>query len=192
MRSTVRLLTITFSVPAAVAWVSCSSGAGVAPEHPDLTGTWVIDLEQSDDLSDTMERRPPPGGPGDRRPAGGGDRRGGLQMGTASLLQSSVAFKIEEGDSTLTLKGAEGVTRVFHPDGQERQERIEGLGTVMVKSRWKGSKLVVERTLEVGVKITEEVELANDGQQLLVKMKISGGPRSLEFRRVYDRGQEGL
>jgi hypothetical protein len=172
---------------------ACSSGApGVAPEHPDLTGTWVINLEQSDEPGDRIEREPPPGAPGARRPDAGGERREGWQMGTALLLQNSVAFRLEEGDTTLKLTGAEGLTRVFYPDGRERDQRLEGLGMVSVKSRWRGDKLVVERTLQVGVKITEEFELSEEGRQLYVKMKISGGREALEFRRVYDPGEEGL
>jgi hypothetical protein len=172
--------------------VACSGGSGIAPSHPDMTGTWVINLEQSDRPGDQMERRRPPGAPGQRPPGEpGGERRERFQQGFALLLQNSVAFKISETDSTLTLAGAEGIERVLNPDGQERVRRIEGLGNVTVKTRWKGDKLVVERTLETGVKITETFELASEGRQLFLELKISGGPRTIDFRRVYDASAEG-
>lgn len=171
---------------------ACSGGSGIAPDHPDITGTWVINLEQSDRPGDQMERRRPPGAPGQRPPGEpGGERRERFQQGFALLLQNSVAFKISETDSTLTLVGAEGIERVLSPDGQERVRRIEGLGNVTVKTRWKGDKLVIERTLETGVKITETFELASEGRQLFLELKISGGPRTIDFRRVYDASDEG-
>lgn len=181
--------------PAAAATVllsACLGGSGIAPEHPDITGTWVINLEQSDRPGDQRERRPPPGAPGQRPPGEpGGERRERFQRGFALMLQNSVAFKISESDSTLTLVGAEGIERVLIPDGKERVRRIEGLGNVTVKTRWKGDRLVVERSLETGVKITETIELAAEGRQLHLELKISGGPRTIEFRRVYDASVEG-
>ena len=193
MRSIIKAYLLVALLVASTSLVSSCSGGGSAatPEHPDITGTWVVNLEQSDKPGDLVERERPQGAPGGREQGGGGDRRERMQIGVAILLQNSVAFKVEETDSTLTLTGAEGITRTFHVDGQERERRIEGLGNVRVKARWKGEKLVIERNLEGGAKITEEFELAPDGRQLFVKMKISGGRRSLEFRRVYDAAGEG-
>ncbi len=171
---------------------SCASGGPDAtPEHPDITGTWVVNLELSDKPGDVVERERPPGAPGGREQPSDDERRSRLQIGVALLLQNSVAFRVEETDSTLTLTGAEGITRTFYVDGKERERRIEGLGNVRVKARWRGDKLVIERNLEAGAKITEEFELSPDGHQLFVKMRISGGPQGLEFRRVYDAGDPG-
>jgi hypothetical protein len=181
------------TVAAAGLLSACSGGSGIAPDHPDITGTWVINLEQSDRPGDQMERERPRGAPGQRPPGEpGGERRERFQQGFALILQNSVAFKISESDSTLTLVGAEGIERELIPDGVERVRRIEGLGNVTVKTRWKGEKLVIERTLETGVKITETLELAAEGRQLHLELKISGGPRAIEFRRVYDARTEGV
>ena len=197
MRRFIELVKASAGVGMSVALLTaCSSGgSGVAPEHPDITGPWVVNLELSDKPGDQMPRQPPQGAPSGRpggRPGGGGDRQARMQTGLAILLQNSVAFRIEEADSIIILTGAEGLVRKFLPDGQEREQRFEGLGNVVMKSRWKGDKLVVERTLEGGAKITEEFELSEDGRQLIVDMKISGVPRGIEFRRVYDAGIEGL
>ena len=178
---------------AAALLAACSGASGIAPDHPDITGTWVINLEQSDRPGDQMERERPRGAPSQRPPGEpGGEQRERFQQGFALMLQNSVAFKITESDTTLTLLGAEGIERVLRPDGQKRVQRIEGLGNVTVKTRWKGDRLVIERTLENGVKITETLELASEGRQLFLELKISGGPRTIEFRRVYDARTAGV
>ncbi len=170
---------------------ACSGGStgGPIPEHPDLAGTWVINLELSDRPDDQLRRRdddPPPGDrPAGRRPE---PRRAGPGIG--ALLQSFVAFRIVDQDSTIVLAGAGGDRRVVHPDGVERQSRLEGLGNVRVKTQWKGERLVVERRLDSGATITETFELATEGRRLHVTTRISGIPRKIEFRRVYDPGQE--
>lgn len=192
MSSTITGLTRHATLAATVLVSACAGGSGIQPDHPNITGTWVINLEQSDRPGDQMERRRPPGAPGQHPPGEpGGERRERFQQGFALMLQNSVAFKISEGDSTLTLVGAEGIERVLIPDGKERVQRIEGLGNVTVKTRWKGEKLVVERTLETGAKISETFELASEGRQLHIELKIIGGPRTIEFRRVYDASTEG-
>lgn len=186
-----RLLHAVTAAATAGLLAACSAGSGIVPEHPDMTGTWVVNLEESDRPGDQVERERPPGAPTRRPGTPPGERREGFQMGFAQLLQNSVAFKIAEDDSTLTLTGAEGIRRVLHPDGQERERRIEGLGNVRVKTRWKGEKLIVERTLETGVRITEIFQLASAGRQLHIELRISGGRSNIEFRRVYDAGDEG-
>lgn len=194
MRSPFKDLLLCLLLTASIgALPACSgSGSGAAPEHPDITGTWIVNLEESDKPGDQMQRQRPAGAPPGRAGGGGGERRERMQIGLAVLLQNSVAFKIEEGDSTLTLTGAEGLTRTFYPDGQERERRIEGLGIVQIKARWKGDKFVVERSLEGGAKITETFELAEGGRQLYIKLKVSGGRRTINFRRVYDAADDKL
>lgn len=173
--------------------VACSGGStgGPIPEHPDFSGTWVINLELSDRPDDQLRRRDDDRPPRDR-PAGGRPEPRRAGPGLGALLQSFVAFRIVDQDSTLVLAGAGGERRVVHPDGVERQSRLEGLGNVRVKTRWKGERLVVERQLDSGAKITETFELATEGRRLLVTTRISGIPRKIEFRRVYDPGQEGV
>ncbi len=172
---------------------ACSGGSsgGPIPEHPNFSGTWVINLELSDRPDDQLRPRegdrPAPDRPPASRPE---PRRAGPGLG--ALLQSFVAFRIVDEDSTLILAGAGGEQRVFRPDGLERQSRLEGLGNVTVKTRWKGKRLVVERRLDSGAKITETYELATEGRRLYVTTSVSGIPRKIEFRRVYDPGQEGI
>lgn len=181
------------AVLAAAAGLACAGGSpgDPIPEHPDFSGTWVINLELSDRPDDQLRPRD-----GDRRD---GDRPVGARPeprrsgpGLGALVQSFVAFRIVDEDSTVTLIGAGGDRRVVRPDGAERQSRLEGLGNITIKTRWRGDRLVVERRLDSGAKITESYALAEEGRRLYVTTKISGIPRTIEFRRVYDPGQEGI
>ncbi len=180
-------------VAALAVTLACSGGSpgGPIPAHPDFSGTWVINLELSDRPDDQLRPRDDDRPPGDR-PAGGRPEPRRAGPGLGALLQSFVAFRIIDEDSTLILAGAGGERRVFRPDGLERQSRLEGLGNVTVKTRWRGERLVVERRLDSGAKITETYELATEGRRLAVTTRISGIPRAIEFRRVYDPGQEGI
>ncbi len=188
-----RVTTLATAATLAVATASltsCSGGGsqgGPIPEHPDLNGAWVINLEQSDRPDDQLRRRDRDRPDATRRPP---PQRAGPGLG--ELLQSFVAFRIVDQDSTFTLVSAGGARRTLYPDGAERESRLEGLGNVTVKTRWKGEKLVVERRLDSGVRISESFELTADGRQLHVLTKVSGIPQPIEFRRVYDAGQDRL
>ncbi len=168
--------------------LACGGGSASEPipEHPDFSGTWVINLELSDRPDDQLRPRE-----GDR-PAGARPEPRRAGPGLGALLQSFVAFRIVDEDSTVTLISAGGDRRVVRPDGAERQSRLEGLGNITVKTRWRGDRLVVERRLDSGARITETYALAAEGRRLYVTTKISGIPRTIEFRRVYDPGQEGI
>jgi hypothetical protein len=56
-----------------------------------------------------------------------------------------------------------------------------------MKTKWKGTKLVVELTTELGRKITEVYDLAQDEPRLYVTVKMKGNAGKIVYRRVYDR-----
>ncbi len=159
-----KLLFATATLTTLLVWGCSSSSSGIQRPHPDLVGSWVIDLSQSDEV----------------------------EPGLGNLLQTFVAFRIEESDSSLTLSGADGIDRVLVPDGEERASRLPGLGVVRIRSRWKGQKLVVERQLASGPKITETFQLNADGRQLLVTTKVGGVQQTIEFRRIYNAAEQPL
>jgi hypothetical protein len=166
--------------------LSCSSSSpGVVPEHPDLTGTWLINAEMSQDPEENAPRRgtPPPGGgpPGasrTRAPAGG------------ESFMPSVAFRLSDDDSVLVFSDAQGRDRIIYQDGREFTEPVEGLGNLTVTAEWKGDKLVIERQLESGPSIIETYQLSEDGRQLHIEIKIVTR-RTIRLLRVYDRGDAG-
>ncbi len=181
-------------VASLAALTSCSGGRGpdegVTARHPDLSGTWVLNFEQSEDLRSQMQRARPPG-PGARPGARPRVNPQEMQARMRAILQGQLAFRLVQADSTVSLAGVEGVQLVYHTDGRWEEVSEEGFGDVRVRARWKGKKLVLDRELEGGLKVSHTYELAPDGQQLYVNVKISGGPRDIEFRRVYDAKVEG-
>ncbi len=161
-----------------VVTASCSGGSnasdGLDVPPVDLSGSWILNGEESEDPRSQMTGR--------------GGRGGGGQQRMRSLLDASVAFKIVQDDSTLTLTSVEGTSLVFYPDGRTVERVIEGAGKVETKARWKGEKLVVERRIGDATTVTSTYELASEGRQLRIKVKIDNDrmQRSMEFTRVYD------
>ena len=171
---------------ALVATLACSgSRPGVVPEHPDFTGTWLINADMSQDPEANPPQRgtPPPGG----GPPGASRTR--MPVGGESFLPS-VAFRLSEDDSVLVFSDAQGRERIIYQDGREFIEPVEGLGNLTVTAKWKGEKLVIERQLESGPSIVETYELSEDGRQLRIEIKIVTR-RTIRLLRVYDRGDAG-
>ncbi|NIR44329.1 MAG: hypothetical protein GWN99_00205 [Gemmatimonadetes bacterium] len=159
---------------------ACGSGpeVGVIPEHPDLTGTWLFNPDESDQPED--EDRSPPGPPG-REPSASRTR-----IPMSAGFMPSVAFRIEEQDSALVFIDAQGRQRTIYQDGRPFRQRVEGLGILGVQAWWDGDEFVVRKQLESGPTITETYALRNEGRQLTVEIKIIAR-RRIEFVRVYDR-----
>lgn len=161
---------------------SCSGGSnasdGLHVPPVDLSGSWILNGEESEDPRSQMTGRG----------RGRGGRGGGGAQRMRSLLDASVAFKIVQDDSTLTLTSVEGTSLVFYTDGRTVERVIEGVGKVETKARWKGEKLVVERRMGDATRVTSTYELASEGRQLRIKVKIDNDrmQRSMDFLRVYD------
>ncbi len=160
----------------------CSGGSqGIVPAHPDFTGTWLLNADASQDPE-------PQGRPGGGEPSGGRPEPGASRTRTpltADGIMPSVAFRLEEDDSTLIFSDAQGRERRVYQDGREYIEAVGGMGNLRTKAGWKGEKLVVERQLESGAKITETYELKENGRQLHVEIRITAY-RTIKFTRVYD------
>lgn len=172
-----------------VSLAGCSAAGGPAPELPDFSGTWVLNFDESEDPRAQMQRDRPPGPgvpPGARPAARPRVNPEEMQTRMRAILQGQLAFKLIQTDSTVTFAGAEGAQLVYRTDGRWEGQSVEGLGDIRVRARWKGRKLVLDREFENGLKVSQTYELAPDGGQLHVKVKLSGGPRTIEFRRVYN------
>ncbi len=159
---------------------ACGSGPeiGVIPEHPDLTGTWVFNPDESDRPEDELRRPPSPRG---REPSASRTR-----IPMSASFMPSVAFKIEERDSALVFTDAQGRQRTIYQDGRPFRQPVEGLGVVGVQAWWEGDEFVVHKRLESGPTITETYALKDEGQQLTVEVRIVAR-RRIEFVRSYDR-----
>jgi hypothetical protein len=185
-------------------------------DNPRITGKWVLNQEQSDDpqaafqgpmpggRGDMREGRDrPPGGPpsGGQQPGGrppGGQRPGGARPGGGDpeqmrqtmqkLMQASAALNIVQDDSTVTIVGIEGSRVVLYPDGRKLDYLVEGAGNVETRANWIDGRLVVERRLEGGARATQTYELASEGRQMHIRVRLEGSqlPAPVEFRQVYE------
>jgi hypothetical protein len=167
--------------------VSCASGggSGFEPTRDDLTGTWLLNDLESDDAREFFA------GPGEVDPALPGGNRQRVAERVSGILVAARVFRIEQSDSTVTIVLHDGTEVMFHPDNREIEHRIEGLGFVTTRARWRGDRFQVVRKLEGGSPtLTTTYELRNEGRKLFVRFNMSSPGRSpTRFVRVYDRAQ---
>jgi len=192
------------------------AGSAAAAQHPDLTGRWSYNVQQSDNPRD-MLGRDSAGGGGERRSGGmggfGGGRRGfgggrggfgggrgGREGGATSdaarermrqtmqlVFDAPQSLALAQTDSTVALT-SERDTLVLSSSGRKVHQKVEGQGDVDIKGRWLGNDFVVERSVAGGGKVTEDYMRTPDGAQLFVIVSFEGGSgRSMTFRRVYDK-----
>lgn len=180
-----------------------------------IAGRWVLNEEQSDGPATAFQGRgrdqrggrggmretgdrPPGGRPSGGQPGGrggwpGNGDRDQVRQTMQRLLEASAALNIVQDDSTVTMVGIEGSRLVLYPDGRRVEYPIEGAGNVVTRAHWIDGALVVERTNEEGPRATQTYELASDGRQMHIRVRLEGGqlPAPLEFRRVYDLQESG-
>jgi hypothetical protein len=182
--------------------------------RPSLAGSWVLNAEESEEpVEQLADGR---GGGGGRTPAGGrgrtggggrggmggggrggmgrGDDTGGMQERAAqiraviqSLTEGRRRIALKQSDSTVLLTYGDGTPIESLTDGKEREKAVGGMGRIKVKAEWQDGWLIVERKLEGGIKVREEFMRAPDSPRLITTTIITGLPRDLKFRSVYDR-----
>ncbi len=185
-----------------------ASPSAVLAQNCGFAGKWTLNEKESEDPRAAFEKsmrgaregmreggnRPPGGRPsGGRggRPGAGGREQG--RQGMQRLMEASVALNIVQDDSTVTIVGAEGSRLILYPDGRRIEYPIEGAGNVETRAYWDDGKLVVQRKAERGPRATSTYELASEGRQLHIRVRLEGGgiPEPVEIRRVYDLQDEG-
>jgi hypothetical protein len=176
--------------------------AGLGTGLGDLSGTWKLDRERSDDPAQKLRE----GGGSSRRGSGGGGgfrgRRGGggfgghhgrptdegEENGATDSSQDPRAFdllSIVHHDPELKITDGLGREHVLYTDGRKIEEE-RSAGTMKIRAKWKDGRVVVATTPEHGAKITETYAVTADRSSMTVTTKIEGRGRELEFRRVYD------
>lgn len=167
--------------------------------EPDLSGTWMLDAEASDDLAEVMANRRSVtrrgAGMARRRAAGGAGgqrvmRREDVYDDIESLAKAPERLAIEQAEGEVTLSSPDGLNVVLQTTG-ERQNRtwFDGVG-VEVTADWSDDALRVERTLEhaTAVDTYSRDALAT---RLVVTTIISGGMAGdVTLRRYYDLDPE--
>jgi len=175
---------------------------------PDLSGTWRLNVTESDDPqkmrdeaaasgtpSDSGDDTAPPSGSGGggggghhgghgwggrHRGSGGGDASGGT-----SWLEARESLVIHHADPQLQITDAAGRERVLYTDGRKSEEERSYGGTTKVVALWKDGHIEVTSQSEKGPKVVQTYAITADGSQLTVTTKIEGR-RSRTFKSVYD------
>ena len=178
--------------------VLCSLPGGffASVDHPDFTGSWLLNEELSESPRDKMRQGMSGGGGGGMGGGRGGGSMGGrggsmggrggpmgggdpeaMRKRLADAAARAASLEITQGEE-LSILYADGSLRVVPVDGEAGD----------IKSHWKGDRLVVDLKREAGRRMRETLELVEDGTRLHVTTKIFGdGSRpTISFLRVYD------
>jgi hypothetical protein len=112
-----------------------------------------------------------------------------------SLLEGVKHLDITHAEPSLTMVDGEGNERQLFTDGRDNDFELAG-DLWKASTKWKKeTRVVMKAKSSRGRRITETIELSEEGRQLFITVKMDGGGRmpSFEFRRVYDptpAGQE--
>ena len=177
--------------------------AKTAVPAPDLSGTWRLDKERSDDarekMREQMERRgggrgPGMSGPGTGGPGmGGGGRMAPPGMGDGGdpaeamkpILDPAEELSVYQGQPDIVIDEKYARRRTLHADG--RKYKADN-GASEITTEWKEGALVVETRGFRGQKTTETWELSTTGKRLTATTKVENGlGGKVTIKRVYDR-----
>ena len=201
-----------------VAFVFAGSSAGDATipdavaaveEADSIMGSWVINLEESDDPREVMQNLQEQGG----RAAGGrsGGRSGGarsgrrpsgrsttgrqgdvspeqrrrIQLSIRNAMRSSFRIEISRTDSTVTLRTPQG-NWILYTDNREVTVPVGPDLDSTVKCKWDKDKLVIESETDAGVKTKYTYERDDDQLKVQVSIDVRRPRQRIRFELVYD------
>jgi len=200
-------------VPVSTLFTAAVTSPSPGPAHPQLSGTWEINLTKSQEQRRSGSGGFPggmgrgPGGrgggfPGRGRGGGGGGgeppseefpdlTRNGGDRGMRELLRPKPHLEIAQTDSSVRITDDAGWERDLLPDGRKVREELSQGGPAEVQSEWKGEKLVSLRKLDQGAEVKETFALDKKTGELVVELEVKSKrmPRAVEMKRVYDRTQ---
>jgi len=197
-------------VPVSTLFTAAVTSPSPGPPHPQLSGTWEINVGKSQEQQRGMSGGFPGGmgrGPGDRggggfpgRGRGGGEppneefpdlSRNGGDRGMRELLRPKQRLEITQTDSAITVKDDAGWVRDLLPDGRKVREELSQGGPAEVVSEWKGEKLVSHRKLDEGAEVKETFALDKKTGELVVDLEVKSKrlPRAMRMKRVYDKAK---
>ena len=160
-----------YSSAAAIVLVLLALGGARAlrAESPvDLSGTWILNVEESDDAQEELRRwvqargvggsagggTAPGTGAGDDGGSydvarGGGGRGmaaigGGLMAMLERFSQNSEKLTIAQSDPEVTITNAAGQSNMVFTDGRVVESTGEDGGKTKVKTRWKKDKMIID------------------------------------------------
>ncbi|MBI1731557.1 MAG: hypothetical protein HYR49_02150 [Gammaproteobacteria bacterium] len=174
-----------------------TSAADDPAAGPDLSGTWVLNLELSDDPDRQIEKSIRAAG---GRPDSGG-RRGRERYRGGPADQEIYDHLIYDGTVRIVQNGAEvhiaygsGFERRFFTDGRSRTVSASGSGSGdgldFSFGAWSGPTLHVEAKPRDGGWTRESYTLEPGGNRLRAEMEMKPllFPAVVQVRLIYDRG----
>ena len=159
--------------------------------RPDLSGSWQLNRELSDDAKaklQGMHSSQPAGGHGPGRHGGLGRIFGGIfgggQAGHAQLeevvVNAPTRFVLTQDDQKVVLTEPEGRVRTLPTN--DRKVKVDGRD---VRTKWDNNRLVSETTVG-DAKVIETYERSPRARQLIVTARVDMQGRQVSVRRVYD------
>lgn len=193
MRTFLMFVTLT----AAASLGALTAPKSAAAQDVDIVGTWVLNLEKSDDPREVMSRgRDRPAAP---QPGGGGRRRGGTQappprpdagdrLLQQRLMRPVMELSITRTDSTYIFASS-GMKFMEHfLDGRKIEATITADLEIEIKAEWKNNALEIETKVSGGGRLKEKYEIDEDTGELRVEFDLNNSRLKQRFRlkQVYD------
>lgn len=157
-------------------------------QHPDLSGVWVLDQQQSE-IPEAVR-------------GGGGGRGAGAWAGYMAPEMAikhtggSITFDRKRSGAPLGRRGARRQAALPGPqtvaiDGKPHPQRT-GRGEATVTATWEGDRLVVEQEWgggpdSGGFSATTVYQLSEDGERLILEVTTSRTPATPTYHLVYLR-----
>lgn len=163
---------------------------------PDLNGTWVLNLDESDDPDRKIERaiRDVGGRPDSDGKRGRGRYKGGpVEQEIYDHLIYDATLQITQSSAEVRIGYAEGFERRFYIDGRSRTVSASGSSSGDARDfsfgAWNGQTLNVEAKPRDGGWTQEAYTLESGGTQLraVLKLKPLLFPAVVEVELVYER-----
>ena len=90
------------------------------------------------------------------------------------VLQPPTRLNISVDGDIVSFTDADGRVRKYKADGKKEKHQFDN-GTVETKSKWDPAALVIEMSLDGGMKVSQSYGVAPDRRQLVVQTKMEGG-----------------
>lgn len=182
---------VLFSALVVIAIGALATEAGASTAVPDLSGTWMLNEEESDDPREGLE---------ELKKSRGQDRKSGRSGRFAQRVREKKVAKAKEAMAELEDRprqfeieqAADAVTFVY---GDNRQQTFPTDGSsvkpkddLMKKAtaEWVDQSLVIRGETKRGKDIEQTYTLGPDGSQLFVTMIVRTDRGEMKNRRVYD------
>lgn len=175
---------------------AASQDAGSQAAKPNLSGTWKLNKDQSDDPRQKMQQAMGSGSPPSPPPQGRGGGPGGMMAEwsqlTVTQLDANVKVTGASGRTLANTAPADNSAKSDESNASGSNENQNGGQRRMAPSpaEWQGSQLVANGRGFGGGSTTRTFELSPDGKQLYVTTKMTSERLSqpVTYKLVYDKG----